>query len=85
MQAAQGARPMAQPVAQPRGARNIVIDAGAVPAHGKGDRVFHRKFGYGTVMDIDGDRLDIEFDAAGAKMVVAQFVVAAARADDVSS
>jgi DNA helicase-2/ATP-dependent DNA helicase PcrA len=48
-----------------------------------GDRVFHSKFGYGTVMGIEGDKLDIEFDKAGAKKVVAKFVVAADKADDV--
>ena len=79
MQSAQNARPMGQP----KEARNIVIDAEALPAFGKGERVFHTKFGYGTVMDIEGDKLDVEFDKAGAKKVVAGFVVAAAQADDV--
>ena len=30
-----------------------------------GARVFHQKFGYGTVKAADDDRLDIEFDEAG--------------------
>jgi len=62
-----------------------VIDAADAPSHGKGARVFHEKFGYGTVMDAEGEKLDIEFDKAGAKKVVSRFVVAAERADDVSS
>ncbi|MCC7017495.1 MAG: UvrD-helicase domain-containing protein [Rhodospirillales bacterium] len=39
-----------------------------------GERVFHPKFGYGRVRSADGDRLDIEFEKAGAKRVLAGFV-----------
>ncbi|MEM9975011.1 MAG: UvrD-helicase domain-containing protein [Pseudomonadota bacterium] len=70
-------------MSQPRESANMVIDATAVSAHTQGDRVFHTKFGYGTIMGIEGDKLDIEFDKAGAKKVVAKFVVPADRADDV--
>jgi DNA helicase-2/ATP-dependent DNA helicase PcrA len=77
------ARSTARPMSQPRESRSMVIDAEAVSSFTAGDRVFHQKFGYGTVMGIEGDKLDIEFDKAGAKKVVAQFVVAAAQADDV--
>jgi len=48
--------------------------------HGEGDRIFHRKFGYGTVAAVDGDRLTIAFDKAGEKKVVADFVVPAEQA-----
>ncbi|WP_414897255.1 ATP-dependent helicase [Rhodovulum sp. YEN HP10] len=65
------------------GARGIMIDAEALPAFELGARVFHQKFGYGTVTGIEGDKLDIAFDKAGAKKVVARFVVAAASAGDV--
>ncbi|ARC89418.1 ATP-dependent helicase [Rhodovulum sp. MB263] len=65
------------------GARGITIDAEALPAFELGARVFHQKFGYGTVTGIEGDKLDIAFDKAGAKKVVARFVVAAASAGDV--
>ena len=41
----------------------------------RGDRVFHRKFGYGTIRTADGERLAIEFDKAGEKKVMASFVV----------
>lgn len=61
----------------------MVIDATAVPAHGLGDRVFHQKFGYGAVTGIEGDKLEVAFDKAGVKKLVAKFVVAADRADDV--
>jgi ATP-dependent DNA helicase UvrD/PcrA len=39
-----------------------------------GTRVFHQKFGYGQVQAIDGNKLDIAFDKAGAKKVMAEFV-----------
>ncbi len=40
----------------------------------KGERVFHEKFGYGTITDIDEDRLDITFDHTGPKRVLDRFV-----------
>ena len=39
-----------------------------------GDRVFHQKFGMGNIRSIDGDKLEIAFDKAGHKKVVAGFV-----------
>ena len=39
-----------------------------------GARVFHVKFGYGTVKAADDDRLDVEFDKAGEKRVLDRFV-----------
>ena len=42
-----------------------------------GTRVFHQKFGYGTVTEVEGDKLTIEFEKAGRKNVVARFVTAA--------
>ncbi len=39
-----------------------------------GQRVFHQKFGYGTVRAVSDDRLDIAFDKAGAKRVLDRFV-----------
>ena len=39
-----------------------------------GARVFHPKFGYGRVRSVDGDRLEIEFEKAGRKRVLAGFV-----------
>jgi DNA helicase-2/ATP-dependent DNA helicase PcrA len=39
-----------------------------------GARVFHQKFGYGTVTAADDDRLDIAFDKAGDKRVLDRFV-----------
>ena len=38
------------------------------------DRVFHQKFGYGRVTEIDGNKLTVEFEKAGAKRVVDSFL-----------
>jgi DNA helicase-2/ATP-dependent DNA helicase PcrA len=64
---------------QPPGGR--VID---VPVEGReirkiggfkpGDRVFHQKFGGGTVREIDDNKLVIDFDHAGEKKVMDSFV-----------
>ncbi len=42
-----------------------------------GQRVFHDKFGYGFVMDHEGNKLEIEFETAGVKRVIDSFVKAA--------
>jgi DNA helicase-2/ATP-dependent DNA helicase PcrA len=39
-----------------------------------GERVFHQKFGYGKVREVDGDKLTVAFEKAGDKRVVASFV-----------
>ncbi len=72
-----------RPMAQPREARNMIIDAEAVSPYVLGDRVFHQKFGYGEIMAIEGDKLEIEFDHAGSKKVVARWVIPADQVDDV--
>jgi len=38
------------------------------------DRVFHQKFGYGRVRTVEGNKLTVEFDKAGEKRVIDQFV-----------
>ena len=45
--------------------------ADAIPV---GARVFHQKFGYGTVTAAEDDRLDVAFDKAGDKRVLDRFV-----------
>jgi DNA helicase-2/ATP-dependent DNA helicase PcrA len=42
-----------------------------------GMRVFHEKFGYGRIMDVDGNKLEVEFEQAGTKRVLDGFVRAA--------
>ncbi len=39
-----------------------------------GSRVFHQKFGYGEVLSVDDDRLDIVFEKAGQKRLLDRFV-----------
>jgi DNA helicase-2/ATP-dependent DNA helicase PcrA len=39
-----------------------------------GERVMHQKFGAGTVTNVDGNKLTIDFDDAGRKRVVDSFV-----------
>jgi DNA helicase II / ATP-dependent DNA helicase PcrA len=79
MQENASARPMRQPVE----ARHVVIDMEAVSPYVMGDRVFHQKFGYGEIIGIEGDKLDIEFDHAGSKKVVARWVIPADQVDEV--
>jgi len=40
----------------------------------KGARIFHLKFGNGTVAAVDGNKLTVDFDKAGRKMVLDSFV-----------
>ena len=72
-----------RPMAQPTEARHMTIDATALSAFTEGERVFHQKFGYGEVVGIEGDKLEIAFDKAGVKKVVAGFIVPAAKADEI--
>ncbi|MGQ0589097.1 MAG: ATP-dependent helicase, partial [Sphingosinicella sp.] len=39
-----------------------------------GQRVFHSKFGYGTIAEIEGNKLEIDFEKAGRKRVLDSFV-----------
>jgi DNA helicase-2/ATP-dependent DNA helicase PcrA len=43
-------------------------------AYTTGQRVFHEKFGAGTVAAVDGDKLKVDFDRAGQKMVKDSYV-----------
>ncbi len=66
--------------------RRRMIEAARSPAYkpaGDGSgfsiglRVFHQKFGYGKITFVDGDKLDIDFEKAGPKRVMASFVLPA--------
>ncbi len=46
-------------------------------AYVRGDRVFHQKFGYGRVSVVEGNKLTVDFDKAGAKRVIDNFVTRA--------
>ncbi len=61
--------------------RTRVIEAWEQPARparadaiAVGARVFHQKFGHGTVTAVDDDKLDVAFDKAGDKRVLDRFV-----------
>jgi DNA helicase-2/ATP-dependent DNA helicase PcrA len=62
---AEPARSAASFAAKPR--RDITLGA----------RVFHEKFGYGTVAAQDGNKLEIDFETAGRKRVIDSFVTPA--------
>lgn len=55
----------------------LVAKSSAVSGFEKGARVFHIKFGNGTVAAVDGNKLTVDFDKAGRKMVLESFVQAA--------
>lgn len=50
--------------------------SGATSSHGfaLGDLVFHGKFGIGTVLDFEGDKVVVSFHEHGAKDIVARFL-----------
>ena len=52
--------------------RKVRSESGTV--FSRGDRVFHDKFGYGMIVNIDGHKLDINFDHSGQKRVMDSFV-----------
>jgi DNA helicase-2/ATP-dependent DNA helicase PcrA len=63
-----------RPTAQPRDSTSPVIDMAAVSSHVVGERVFHQKFGYGEIIGVEGDKLEIAFEKSGTKKVVARYV-----------
>ena len=51
-----------------------VVDRSQSSLFSSDERVFHQKFGMGTVTAVDGDKVDINFDHAGSKKVIARFL-----------
>ena len=45
--------------------------------YGPGERIFHQKFGYGRIVAVEGNKLLIDFDKAGSKRVMDNFVTRA--------
>jgi len=74
------ARAGSRGISQPSEAKNMTIDMTATSSFSVGERVFHQKFGYGAITGIEGDKLEVAFEKAGDKKVVARFLTAA---DDV--
>ena len=62
---------------KPKDNGNFTIDSTANSVFVIGDRVFHQKFGYGEIQNIDGDKLQIDFEKAGNKKVVSKFITSA--------
>lgn len=63
---------------QPKVARTASAEKRTVDgAFTTGERVFHEKFGGGTIIHIEGSKLDIHFDHAGQKRVMDSFVTKA--------
>jgi DNA helicase-2/ATP-dependent DNA helicase PcrA len=87
MAARRGEHGLSQPQdVRARAARNMVIDADAASRFENGTRVFHQKFGYGLISEIEGDKLTVAFEKAGEKKVVASYVTeakATGGADDI--
>ncbi|MGO9004633.1 MAG: ATP-dependent helicase [Beijerinckiaceae bacterium] len=54
----------------------LVAKSSVGSSFAKGVRVFHVKFGNGTVAAVDGNKLTVDFDKAGRKMVLETFVQA---------
>jgi len=68
-------------IPQPRARRGVMIEGAAETVSSRkaarfaaGARVFHDKFGYGTVTAVEGDKLTIDFDHTGEKKVMEGFV-----------
>ena len=55
----------------------LVAKSSVSSSFAKGARVFHMKFGPGTVAAVDGNKLTVDFDKAGRKMVLESFLQAA--------
>jgi DNA helicase-2/ATP-dependent DNA helicase PcrA len=61
-----------------------LIESAPIPQRGQeirkvggfavGNRVFHQKFGYGTVTEVEANKLAIHFDVAGDKKVMDAYV-----------
>ena len=56
------------------GTAREVREIGAPGGFAAGNRVYHQKFGYGTIKRLDGNKLEIAFDKAGRKKVIDAFV-----------
>ena len=78
----QRAQTQSQPKAQPANRKGPMLIEGELVAKStgtaanfnEGERVFHIKFGYGAVASVDGNKLTIDFEKAGRKMVLEGFV-----------
>jgi DNA helicase-2/ATP-dependent DNA helicase PcrA len=63
-----------QPVIDGQAKLMAVSEPSAGAGWSKGERVFHQKFGYGRITQIEGNKLTVAFDKAGEKKVIDSFV-----------
>ena len=52
----------------------VAASTAATAGYAPGERIFHQKFGYGRIAEVDGNKLTIDFEKAGRKRVVDSFV-----------
>ncbi|HTJ57060.1 MAG TPA: UvrD-helicase domain-containing protein [Devosiaceae bacterium] len=50
------------------------VDDGRGSRYSTGERVFHQKFGYGTIAAVEGNKLSIDFEQTGRKKVLDSFI-----------
>jgi DNA helicase-2/ATP-dependent DNA helicase PcrA len=56
---------------------SVTMSGGSAKGYKSGARVFHQKFGYGKILIVEGNKLEIAFDKAGTKKVIDSFVTPA--------
>ncbi|MEO1251116.1 MAG: UvrD-helicase domain-containing protein [Pseudomonadota bacterium] len=64
------------PMIEGRGA-TVSVSAPGASQFATGQRVFHQKFGYGVISQIEGQKLTVDFEHSGPKKVIDTFVEAA--------
>ena len=69
-----GSHPGRQAVIEGDGRLVATSASSAASDYKRGDRVFHIKFGYGSVKGVEGNKLTVSFDKAGEKKVLDSFV-----------
>jgi DNA helicase-2/ATP-dependent DNA helicase PcrA len=69
-----GSHPGRQQVIEGDGRLVATSDSSAASDFKRGDRVFHVKFGYGSVRGVEGNKLTVDFEKAGEKKVIDSFV-----------
>ncbi|NCO03798.1 MAG: UvrD-helicase domain-containing protein [Alphaproteobacteria bacterium] len=52
----------------------VEVERKTISGFSMGTRVFHEKFGYGKIIHIDGQKLDVAFEKSGQKRVMDSFV-----------
>ncbi|MFN3614233.1 MAG: ATP-dependent helicase [Rubrimonas sp.] len=66
-----------RPSPSPGEVRKSGVDGAVAAAFCVGARVFHQKFGYGSVAEAEGEKITVVFEASGVKKIVAGFLSAA--------